>query len=123
MARALSVSVYTDKYPGDCTNDGVSSKFRELLVPCEAPNAFDRGPVEYDPDNPPENLCDVEVRDLFGQVILTLVPRSLNGRWTMYGGNKADTGDSRWGKMLERLSGNPFYRFNTCLNIHDRIEG
>lgn len=121
MAQALSVEVYRPAQSGDCTNGGVSSKFRELLVPCEGDNPWDCGPYEYDPENPPENLCNIERRELFGQVILTLVPA--NGRgWHMYGGNKADTSDSRWGELLERVSGNPFYRFNTCIDIHDRYE-
>ena len=118
--HALSVEVYRDGY-GDCSNGGVSSRFRELLVPCEAASPYDCGPYEYDPDDPPENMCYVERRELFGQVILTLVPAHGEG-WHMYGGNKADCSDSRWGKLLERISGNPFYRFNTCLDVHDRYE-
>lgn len=121
MSKALMVDVYTDKYGGDCTNGGVSSRFKHVLVPCECENSWDCGPIDYDPANPPENMCYIERRELFGQVILTLVPAHGKG-WHMYGGNKADTSDARWGKMLERVSGNPFYRFNTCIDIHDRYE-
>ena len=121
MAYAISVEVFRSGF-GDCSNGGVSSKFRSLLVPCEwGTSPLQRGPYEYDPDNPPENLCNIERRELFGQVILTLVPANGKG-WHMYGGNKADTSDSRWGELLERVSGNPFYRYNHTLDIHDRYE-
>ena len=120
MAHALPVEVYKHRH-GDCSNGGITSRFNEVLVPCESDDPMERGFVEYDPANPPENLMTIERRDMFGQVLLTLVPHDDNGRWHMYGGCKADTCDSRWGKMLARVGG-PIYRFNSCLDIHDRYE-
>lgn len=121
MAWAIDVEVFRSNY-ADCSNGGVSSRFRSLLVPCEyGRHPLQHGPVQYDPENPPENLCNIERRELFGQVILTLVPANGKG-WHMYGGCKADCCDSRWGELLERVSGNPFYRYNHTLDIHDRYE-
>lgn len=114
-ARALSVYVYTNKNGYDCTNNGVSSRFKELLVPCSD------GPIEYDPEFPPENLCFIRVRELFGQVFCTLVPADGKGG-TMAGGNKADTSDARWGRLLAKLSGNEWYRLHHTVDIHDRRE-
>lgn len=114
-ARALRLEVYRAADGRDCTNGGISARVRELLVPCAC------GPLEYDPENPPENLCTVKVIKVAGVVTLSLVPASLAGRWTMFGGNYATTSDSRLGEMLARQFGLAFL-FNHVLPIHDRIE-
>lgn len=114
-ARALSLSVYRWEY--DCTNNGISSRFNDILVPCA------HGPRDYDTDNPPENLCVVRSQRIGGALALRLVPAAAEkaGKWTMAGGNYATTSDSRWGEMLAAEYGME-YRFNDCLPIHDRIE-
>lgn len=114
-ARALRLDVYRAAYGRDCTNGGISGRVRELLIPCA------EGPIEYDPENPPEDLCTVKVIKVAGVVTLSLVPASLAGRWTMFGGNYATTSDSRLGEMLARQFGREFL-FNHVLPIHDRIE-
>lgn len=114
-ARALRLEVYRAADGRDCTSGGISGRVRELLVPCA------EGPVDYDPENPPENLCAVKSREVAGVLTLRLVPASLSGRWTMFGGNYATTGDSRFGEMLARQFG-PAFLFNHVLPIHDRTE-
>lgn len=113
-ARALELEVYRWSL-GDCTNGGVTATQDEILVPCE------QGPWEYDTDNPPDNLCVVKTRVVGGVQTLRLVPVSLEGRWTMFGGNYATTSDSRWGEMLAREYGLEF-RFNNVIAVHDRVE-
>ena len=113
-ARALSLYVYRGPH-GDCTNGGISATHDEILVPCE------RGPVDYDTEDPPENLCVVKTRTVGGLQTLRLVPASLGDRWTMFGGNYATASDSRWGDMLAHEYGLEF-RFNNVLPIHDRVE-
>ena len=115
-ARALRLDVYRAADGRDCTAGGISGRVRELLVPCA------EGPIEYDPQNPPENLCDVRAREVAGVLALRLVPVALLGRWTMFGGNYATTCDSRFGEMLARRFGLTF-RFAGALPIHDRTEG
>ena len=115
-ARALRLEVYRAADGRDCTAGGISGRVRELLVPCA------EGPIEYDPQNPPENLCVVKSRTVAGVVVLRLVPAALSGRWTMFGGNYAETSDSRFGEMLARNFG-PEFRFTNILPVHDRVEG
>ena len=103
--------VYRDSGKYDCTNNGVSSRFDELFVPCPT------SPFECDEDD--ERLCDIQTRDLFGHVYAELVPRNLKGRWTMMGGNFAGTFDSRFSEMVEELTG---YPCRSILPIHDRVE-
>lgn len=109
--RALPVSVYRDARRGgyDCTNNGVSARFRELLVLC--PDGF----INVDEDNPPENLCKVVKRHLFGRDVYHIEPVAApEGAGWMAGGNFAHTSDSRFSKLCDGLYG--------ALSIHDRQE-
>ena len=113
--RALSVEVY--RFPlWDCTNGGISSRFRELLIACPDGNE------EIDTDVMiPLNFCAVVRRDLGFTEVCTVYPATVNEDgeivkrpgWWMYGGNIADTSDSRW----RALSGGYY-----PLHIHDRRE-
>lgn len=107
--KALHVSVYRDATPGDCTNGGVSSRFRDLLILC--PDGF----IDVDEDNPPENLCKVVHRFLFGRDVYHVEPvvRPKGAGWMM-GGNYAATSDSRF----HALCGG----FYVGIPIHDRQE-
>lgn len=109
MMKALPVSVYRDATPGDSTNGGVSSRFRDLLVIC--PDGF----LDVDEENPPENLCKVVKRHLFGQDIYHIEPvaRPTGAGWMM-GGNYAATPDSRFGALCGHQYG--------AIAIHDRQE-
>lgn len=60
MIKCISASVYKD-HNGDCSNGGLSSKYSEVLL--EHP----RGWIDVDEENPPENFCIVERRELWGE--------------------------------------------------------
>lgn len=103
MKRALWVNIYKPHY-GDSSNGGISSRFRDILLLCE------NGPVEVDMDNPPENLCKVVKRNLFGRDYYHVEPyaRPVGVGW-MYGGCIVCTSDSR-------------FAFDYPLKLHDRCE-
>lgn len=107
--KALPVSVYRDATPGDCTNGGVSSRFRDLLVIC--PDGF----IDVDENNPPENLCKVVHRFLFGRDVYHIEPvaRPKGAGWMM-GGNYAATSDSRFSELCGDLY--------AAIPVHDRQE-
>lgn len=114
--KALPVDVYRHG-KWDATNGGISSRFTELLLACPD------GHVTIDTDDGiPENFCMVDRRRLFGaEEHLRIVPATVdeNGAviarpgWWMYGGNVAQTSDSRF----HTLTG-----ISYALDIHDRQE-
>lgn len=109
MKKALPVDVYRSINIGDCTNGGVSSRFDRLLVLC------DDGFIDVDMDNPPENLCKVVHRFLFGRDVYHIEPvEEPKGCGWMAGGNFAHTSDSRFSDMCGHQYG--------ALAIHDRQE-
>jgi hypothetical protein len=85
----LIIEVYTPADGHDCTNNGISSKVKRLLL-CGAniPEIFTASA-----DCPPFRLVK---RNLFGSEYLHVEPweRPTGSGW-MYGGNIADTSDSR----------------------------
>ena len=107
--KALSVDVYRSRNLGDCTNGGVSSRFDKLLVLC------DRGFINVDMDNPPENLCKIVHRHLFGRDVYHIEPvaRPTGAGWMM-GGNYAATSDSRFHALCGDLY--------AAIPVHDRQE-
>lgn len=109
--HALAVSVYRSPF-GDCTNNGISNRFSELLVACPD------GPRHFDPSTEiPLNFCMVSYVRGYAHIVPACV--SEDGRvvprpgWFMYGGNIADASDSRFRDMTG--AGYP-------LHIHDRRE-
>lgn len=113
--NTLSVNVYRFPY-GDCTNDGISGRFSDLALACPS------GPDSFDSDvSVPLNFCMVERREIGRMIYLDIVPATIdeNGRivkrpgWWMYGGNIAETSDSRF----HELTG-----ISYPLKIHDRRE-
>ena len=115
--RCLNVNVYRSSRLGDCTNGGVSKYFDQLLVACPTGN------VAFDSDREiPLNFCMIERRRLFGdEESVRIVPATINEDgnvvkrpgWWMYGGNLAETSDSRFSEMAGH-----YYP----LKIHDRQE-
>ena len=115
--RCISVSVYRDGN-GDCSNGGVSSRFRRLLVACPD------GPDIFDADKAiPLNFCRVRKRHLFGRDVYDVRPAALDedgnvvdrgGKWFMFGGNIAFTSDSRFKALCDGLYAG--------IQIHDRVE-
>ena len=123
--KVMSLDFYRHNYNDswnpdyDPTNGGVSGRYNEILVACD--RGWER---DIDPRNPPENLFRIDSFYIGQSLAIHLVPYNMKRKGLigpMFGGNYADTCDSRWGEMLRDLFGNE-YRFNTCLAIHDRYE-
>ena len=108
-ANALSIDVYRSADGRDCTNDGISTRYDELLVLC------DDGPHEIDLDDPPENLVRLVKRHLFGSDIYHVEPfaRPTGAGW-MFGGNYAASSDSRYHRLTFGMYG--------AVPVHDRQE-
>ena len=106
--KALPVEVFRSGL-GDCTNGGISSRHDTLYVIC------DRGFIDIDPKNPPENLAKVVKRTIFGRTIYHIEPYApaTHVGWMM-GGNYAATSDSRFSDMIGGMYG--------AVAIHDRQE-
>ena len=104
--RALPLGIYEEKGIGNCSNNGISSRFKEVLLICE------RGFIEVDENNPPENLVKLVTRNLFGKEYKHIEPvaRPTGVGW-MAGGSLVYTCDSRF----RELSQYP-------LSLHDRQE-
>lgn len=111
IINCLPVEVYR-WHLGDCTNGGVSHYFNELLIYCPD------GHIKFDSDKElPLNFCMVRP---WHYDTMHVVPAMVeNGKvverpgWFMYGGNIADTSDSRWSELKGH-----YYP----LHIHDRQE-
>lgn len=111
IIRCLPVDVYRFRI-GDCTNNGISAWFDELLVACS------NGPRSFDSAwETPLNFCMACWTRGTTHIIPAMVTDSGDIRprpgWFMYGGNIADASDSRW----QELTGTGY-----PLHIHDRQE-
>lgn len=121
--RVMDLNVYRHDYSDswdpnyDPTNGGVSGRYNSIMVVCDTGNN-----ENIDPDNPPENLFMLVGSSYSNSPRLVprrATPNGLVG--PMFGGNYADTSDSRWGKMVAKHFGDA-YRFTHCLPIFDRYE-
>ena len=106
--RALPIEVYRNTSFGDCTNDGITSRYDSLLLVC------DEGFIKIDEDNLPENLVVLKTRRFgFGEH-KHIEPYAKTDKgcvgW-MAGGNIAYSCDSRFREMSQYP-----------LNVHDRQE-
>lgn len=109
IAKALPVNIYKHK-GDDCSNGGISSRYNEILLLC------DDGFINVDMDNPPENLCKVVKRNLWGRGYVHIEPIKEIGKdrtGYMHGGCVVSTSDSRFG----RATGVDY-----PVNLHDRTE-
>lgn len=104
--RALPISIFKDSKIGDCSNNGISSRYTEVLLIC------DEGFINIDENNPPENLVKLVTRNLFGREHKHIEPvaRPTGVGW-MSGGSLVYSCDSRFRRMSE---------YPLCL--HDRQE-
>ncbi len=103
--RALSVEIFKS-HLGDCSNGGLSSKYKDILVICPDGN------VEVDETNPPENLCKIVERDLGFTVYKYIEPVAHpTGVGWMASGAIGYSCDSRFRRMSEYP-----------LVMHDRTE-
>lgn len=105
--RALSCEIFRWSL-GDCSNNGISSRHKEILLIC------DDGPIEVDEKNPPDNLCKVVLRDLGFTKHVCIEPYAeAKGAGWMFGGTIIDTSDSRF----RRATG-----IDYPVHLHDRDE-
>ena len=106
MKKAISLGIY--KHNGkDYSNGGISSRYNEVLLEHED------GWIEFDENNPPENLCKVVMRRLFGKIYLHVEPVAApTGIGWMSGGCVVNSCDSRYSELTD---GYP-------LVLHDRQE-
>lgn len=114
IIHCLPVSVYRYAPFGDCTNNGISNRFDDLLVYCPDGNIHFDSEIEQ-----PLNFCVVGCTRWRGAVHYHLKPAFVDEDgniterpgWWMYGGNIADTSDGRFRAISEYP-----------LHIHDRQE-
>ena len=115
--HCLKVDVFRNHF-GDCSNNGISKYFNELLLACpDGPDTFDSE------KETPINFCMIERRrfSFSDAEHLNIVPACVDasGRvvkrpgWWMNGGNIANACDSRFSKLCGH-----YYP----LAIHDRQE-
>lgn len=109
IQKALPVYIY--KHKGEtCSNGGISERYNEILLLCED------GFINVDMDNPPENLCKVVKRNLWGKDYVHIEPVKEVGKdraGYMYGGCIVSTSDSR----LRKVTGVDY-----PIDLHDRTE-
>lgn len=104
--KAISVGIFEDKRIGNCSNNGISERFDSILIEHE------RGWIDVDEKNPPENFCVIVRRELWGEEHDYVRPyREANGVGWMYGGCIVDSSDGRWGELTTHP-----------LRLHDRTE-
>lgn len=106
--RALPINIYESKSIGNCSNNGISSRYKEVLLICED------GFIDIDEENPPENLVKLVTRHLFGRDYKHLEPYNPISKGNvgyMAGGCYCGSSDSRF----HRISDYP-------LPLHDRQE-
>ena len=107
IIKAISADIYRDSSNYDCSNDGISTRFDEILV------AHPQGNIEVDVDNIPENFCKIVVRDVLGMKYKHVEPlqKPEHIGW-MYGGCIVHSSDGRWSQIAG------YYP----LKLHDRQE-
>lgn len=108
--RVLSAAIY-EPYYGNCSNNGISTCYKEILIPCED------GPIEIDDNNLPDNYCTMEVFEFGGRKSVHFTPYNLakSGKWTMFGGTFAFSSDARFARCTKGFGCQP-------IQIHDRVE-
>lgn len=104
--KAIMVDIYESKSIGNCSNNGISARFRNVLI------LHEDGWIDVDENNPPENLCKVVTRYLRGVEYKHLEPvaRPTGCGW-MSGGAVCYSCDSRFRDISD---------YPLCL--HDRQE-
>jgi hypothetical protein len=105
----IIVSVLRDAAGGDCSLNGVSSRFTDLCV-VNVP-----GPFEPRPDRPAAML----LANHYGTAKVVPVDDAGNVRpGGMFGGNFVSSSDSRWGDAVAKIIGVRM----TAVPVHDRYE-
>ena len=106
VVNCLPCEIYKYK-GGDCSNNGISSRYNEILLIC------DNGFVVVDDNDPPENLCKVVTKKYsFGTFTHVEPVARPNGAGWMMGGCLVYTPDSRFGSE-------PLKLFDCCESSRD----
>lgn len=112
----LVLNVYRSACGMDCTNNGITSKFTELLLVGK-----NVGAIFSAKDDRPR--VTIRVKDFLGRKSAHLVPCDENATplegWWMMGGNFAHTSDSRFRDAVSEALGFDFYG---AIAVHDRQE-
>lgn len=106
--RALPINIYENKRIGNCSNNGISSRYNDVLLICE------EGFIKIDENNPPENLVKLVTRRFGGREYKHLesyAPVSERNVGYMAGGCYCGSSDSRFTKISDYP-----------LPLHDRQE-
>lgn len=110
--KGLYVEFYRPAYTTDCTNGGVSSRFKEAIL--VGPDVT--GPCDTETDRSAKELPILVYRNYTApgmhkiQMIHAVPIDLLNaGKWTMFGGNFIYTSDSRFPQRFP-------------IPVHDRVE-
>lgn len=106
--KAINLKIFEDKTIGNCSNNGISTRFNEVLV--EHPGGF----ITVDENNLPDNFCKIVTRDIFGKEYkhiepVKAIPKGSVGY--MFGGTLCYSSDSRF---------HDYFDYPLCL--HDRVE-
>lgn len=106
--NALRVGIFENKSIGNCSNNGISSRYDSILLVCADGN------IELDADNLPENVCTVCYDDVCGKEYAYIEPVSdpnQGYRGWMFGGCLCYSSDSRFTEISQYP-----------LKLHDRQE-
>lgn len=105
--KALEVGIYEEKGAGNCSNNGISERFRSVYVVCPEGNCvFDTE------DKLPENLVKIVNKTYSFGTFTHAEPFIGNGKWWMAGGDFIYACDSRFTK----------YFGHSPIALHDRCE-
>ena len=107
--RGLSVSIYTNKEHGTCSNNGISNRFDSVII---TSNDYKIEEVFEVTENVPEVVIIKREHRMFKDIIA--VPREVleSGKHYMFGGSFIYTSDSRFAE----ISSSP-------IKLFDRVEG
>lgn len=108
MKKAISVAIFENKRIGNCSNHGISSRYSEILL------LHERGFIEVDEDNPPENLCEVVEQNIGFKINRFVRPVKRTDKGCvgyMFGGSLVYCSDARFSELSD-----------APLRLHDRQE-
>lgn len=103
MRKAISCYIFKSGN-GDCSNNGISARYTEVLV--EHP----RGYVEFDENNPPENLVVIDKKNFSFGSYINAKPVCIKGH-SMMGGTFIYSSDARFTDFSDYP-----------IPLHDRVE-
>lgn len=98
IVKCLPVDIYESKDKHNCSNNGISARYKEILLICK------HGFISVDTDDPPDNLCKVVTKQYtFGTFTHVEPVAKPNGCGWMFGGQIVYTSDSRFGDKPLKL--------------------